>query len=166
MITDSQRLEFMGKLTVDVRRPNGVLLSEWEAEFMASFIRYPQLGFFIRNGQPSLGRRQTVDRMWMRYGPEIGWPHPMDTVHERPRMDEADPAGCEYLVKPDEGGQGGAHQRRCNEPATCQEPGKLRYCAAHAEAVQRDCKRANIEFCLIKFQPQSASRTGNTDTHG
>ena len=151
MITDPQRLEFMLKLAADVRRPHGVLLSEWEAEFMASFIRFPQLGFFIRNGQPSVGRQQTVDRMWMRYGGEIDWPHPMDSVGERATIPEADPDGCQYIVRED------GRQARCNAPATCREPGRLRYCATHGEAVQRDCKRAGIKFCLINFKPENGN---------
>ena len=145
MIADQQRVEFMNKLVLSVRNPRGVLLSEWENDFIASFIRFPQVGFFSTLHGPSSGRQQAVDRMWMRYGGEINWPHPLDTVSERSRIDDADPNGCQYIVRED------GRQSRCNAPATCREPGKLRYCATHGEAVQRDCKRANIRFCLIKF---------------
>lgn len=154
MITDIQRVEFLDKLVADSRRTHGVMLTEWENDFSASFIRFPNVKFFAPGGVPSQGRRDSVNRMWMRYGPEINWPHPMDRVSEAAPIAPADPAGCEYLVR-EEG-----RQRRCNDPATCREPGRLRYCALHGEAVAKDCKRAGIKFCLVNFQPQM-----DTDEH-
>ena len=65
---------------------------------------------------------------------------------ERPRMADADPAGCEYLVKLD-----GVY-RHCNEPATCQEPGRLRYCSMHGEAAVLAMKWVGKTLRLINFQ--------------
>jgi hypothetical protein len=151
MTTDQQRVEFMNKLAVEVRRANGVLLSEWESEFLATWLRQPGGRFFAPGGQPSQGRRQAADRMWMRYGPEINFPHPLDTVSEAAPIAEADPNGCQYLVR-EEG-----RQHRCNETATCREPGRLRYCDMHGEAVQKDCARSKIKFCLVQFTPHPVS---------
>ena len=139
MITDYQRVEFLNRLAVDVRCKNGIILPEWENNFLTSFINFPVVHFFTD------GRRSATDRMWMRYGPEINWPHPADRVTERPRLAAADPTGCEYLVRED------GRQRRCNEPATCQEPGRLRYFQMHAEAVQRDMKRAGKTIALVNL---------------
>ena len=145
MITDQQRCEFLDKLAVSARAADGVLLTNWESEFLASYIRQPQPAFFSPGGAPSQGRRDSVNRMWMKYGGEIGLPHPLDRVSEATPIAPADADGCEYIVR-DEG-----RQRRCNEPATCREPGKLRYCAAHGEAVVKDCKRAGIKISLINL---------------
>lgn len=140
MITDQQRLEFMRKLATDARGKNGVLLPEWENGFLASF---------LNSSRPSLwfteGRRPVTDQMWMRYGADINHPHPLDRVTERPRIADADPTGCEYLVRLD------GRQQRCNDPATCQEPGRLRYCAMHGEAVVLAMKRANKIIRLINL---------------
>lgn len=128
---DLKRLQFMQCLVADQRKENGMLLTEFEQSFLASF---------SNSSRPSLwftpGRRPIVDQMWARYGGDINHPHPNDLVQNasRPAIADADPDGCQYLVK-DEG-----QQRRCNEPATCREPGRLRYCAAHGEHVKRVCK--------------------------
>jgi hypothetical protein len=140
MITDQQRLEFMQKLAADVRGKNGIVLPEWESHFLASFLQSSRPAFWFTDG-----RRKATDRMWARYGPELNHPHPLDMVTERPKMAPADADGCEYLIR-DEG-----RQRHCNDPATCQEPGKLRYCTMHGEAVVRDLKRAGKRIALIKF---------------
>lgn len=141
MITDHQRLEFMRRLASDVRGKNGLLLPEWESNFLASF---------LQSSRPSLwfteGRRTVVDRMWMRFGPDIHFPHPLDTIAERPKMAPADSTGCEYLVKGEDG-----RQHRCNEPATCQEPRHLRYCDAHGQQVEQAMKRMGKTLALIKF---------------
>lgn len=159
MITDAQRVEFMNKLVASVRSPKGVLLSEWENEFVASFIRFPHTGFFIHFGGPSIGRQQAVDRMWMRYGGEVNHPHPMDSVPERPTIPNADPAGCQYIIRDD------GRQRRCNEPATCQDPGQLRYCQMHGEAVVKAMKQMNRTMRLINFRGTSNAehRTPNIE---
>ena len=141
MITDPMFIHFLERLHTSTRAKNGVLLTEWESAFLASWVnRCKQSpGWF------TTGRRVALNKMWMRYGPEINWPHPMDRVSEAAPIAEASADGCEYLVRED------GRQRRCNEPATCREPGKLRYCATHGQAVQQDCKRAGIKFCLVKF---------------
>lgn len=113
-------------------KPDGLILSEWEGNFLASY---------RQSSRPSLwftpGRRPCVDKMWMKLGGELNFPHPLDTVTERPRIAEADATGCEYLVKGETG-----LQQRCNEPAAWQgerrgpRPG-LRYCQNHKDALQR-----------------------------
>jgi hypothetical protein len=140
MIADCQFAEFLDKLAADVKCRNGIILTEWESQFVGTYIGLPTNAFHFTEG-----RRKAVDRMWRRYGAELNWPHPLDAVHERPKMAKADPTGCEYLVRLD------GVQQRCNGPATCQEPGKLRYCAMHGEAVERDMKRAGRRIALIKF---------------
>ena len=141
MITDLQLCDFLKKLAVDAALKNGVLLPEWESHFLASFMESgARMNWFTD------GRRMATDRMWRRFGPEINWPHPSDTVTERPSMADADPTGCEYLVKED------GRQRRCNEPATCQEPGRLRYCSMHGEAAVAAMKRMGKTLRLVNFQ--------------
>lgn len=140
MITDHQRFEFMMKLAASMRDPKGILLPTWESNFVASFCQSSRRTLWF-----TLGRRSVTDRIWMRYGPDIGCPHPLDTVTERPKIAAADPDGCEYLVRED------GRPSRCNLPAEVQEPGKLRYCRSHGEQVERDLKRAGKRIALIKF---------------
>ncbi len=94
------------------------------------------------------GRRLAADRMWMKHGGELNIPHPLDAVKGPPPIADADPAGCEFLVR-DEDTQ---RQRRCNEPAVCQEPRHLRYCQAHKEQVERSMHYAKKTIVLIPFQ--------------
>ncbi len=141
MITDLQLCDFLNKLATDAALKNGVLLPDWESGFLASFLEAgARVNWFTDS------RRLVTDRMWRRFGPDIHWPHPADTVTERPRMADADPAGCEYLVKLD-----GVY-RHCNEPATCQEPGRLRYCSMHGEAAVLAMKWVGKTLRLINFQ--------------
>lgn len=142
MITDLQYLEFLRKLVVDQRGKNSLNLSEWESHFLGSFSASARQNLWLTEG-----RRKIVDRMWCKYGPELNHPHPLDTVTERPKMAPADPDGCEYLVRLD------SVQQRCNEPAEFQEPGRLRYCRMHAEAVEKAMKWSGKKIALIKFQP-------------
>ena len=132
MITGHQYQQFMDRIVADQRGKNPLILGEWEGNFVASY---------QRSSRPSLwftpGRRLAVDRMWMKWGPDLKFPHPLDTVSERPRILEADPAGCEYLVRGDDG-----RQHHCNEPAAWQGERRgvragLRYCEAHKIAVDR-----------------------------
>lgn len=139
MITDYQYYEFLQKLLADQRKKNGLILGEWEQNFLASFSASSRQTLWLTEG-----RRAAVDRMWRKLGPELQFPHPLDTVHEQPRLAPADPSGCEYIVKD-------GLQRRCNEPAEFQEPGRLRYCKIHAEAVELAMKRAGRKIALIKF---------------
>ena len=140
-ITDPQRIHFLEKLHAATRAKNALLLTEWENQFLGSWLNRCRQspGWFTE------GRRAATDRMWMRYGPEINWPHPADLVTERPRLADADPAGCEYLVKLD------GVQQRCIEPATCQEPGRLRYCQMHAEVVVKAMKFAGKTLRLVNL---------------
>ena len=141
MITDLQLCDFLKKLGANAAGKNGVLLPEWESHFLASFMEAgARVNWFTE------GRRLATDRMWRRFGPEINWPHPEDRITERLRMADADPAGCEYLVR-----DAGGPQRRCNEPATVREPGRLRYCSMHGEAAVAAMKRAGKTLRLINF---------------
>jgi len=142
---DYKRLQFFQALFNDQRGANPVILNDWERGFFASWC-----GASMQSTWFTPNRRPKVDEMWARYGSDINHPHPNDLVQatSRPAIADADPDGCQYLVKEDGG------QKRCNEPATHQEaraggrPG-LRYCGCHAEHVQRTCKG----IALVKFNP-------------
>lgn len=144
MISDLQYYEFLRKLLADQRGKNSLNLTEWEQRFIGSFSMAERQTIWL-TGDLKSGRRASVDRMWRRYGAELNFPHPLDIVTERPKMAEADPGCCQYVVR-DEG-----RQYRCNDPAEFQEPGQLIYCDKHARAVEQDCKRAGIRVSLIKF---------------
>lgn len=139
MITDQQFIAFLEKLAADQRGKNSLNLNEWEDNFVRTYMSCNG-GFFLTEG-----RRKAIDRMWRKYGHELNHPHPLDTVTERPKIAEADPDGCEYLIKGDAG------QVRCNEPATHQEPGKLRYCQTHGETAVKAIARTGRTLRLIKF---------------
>lgn len=144
-ITDALRAEFLQKLAEDARGSNGIALTEWEGEFLASWVRTPPRCMWFTEG-----RRKAVDRMWAKLGPELNHPHPADRVSEGVRMDDADPNGCEYLVR-DEG-----RQRRCNEPAVLMGRRGLRYCQTHADEVVKAMRRAgkSIELHAWKGDTQ------------
>lgn len=140
MITDLQFIEFLQKLLADQRGKNPMILTEWEQQFLGSFSATSRQTLWLTNG-----RRAAVDRMWRKLGPELNFPHPLDTVTERPKMADADPTGCEYLVRLD------GRQQRCNEPATLREPGRLRYCQIHGEAAVKAMERSGKTLRLITF---------------
>ena len=142
MITDFQLCDFLKKLGENAAGKNGVLLPEWESHFLASFLEAgARVNWFTE------GRRLATDRMWRRFGPEINWPHPADCVSATKReIAPASADGCEYLVR-----DAGGPQRRCNDPATVQEPGRLRYCSMHGEAAVAAMKRAGKTLRLINF---------------
>jgi hypothetical protein len=140
MINDQHLCEFLNALAVNVKRDDGVLLTEWEKSFLGSYVGLPTGAFHF-----TPARRQAVDRMWRKYGPDLELPHPLDRVSERPKIAEADPTGCQFLMRED------GRQRRCNDPAEFVEPGRLRYCRQHGEQATADCKRAGITLRLIKF---------------
>lgn len=129
MLTDYQYGQFMDRLAEDQRGKNPLVLGEWENNFLASYRQSarPSLWF-------TLLRRKAAERMWMKWGGELGLPHPDDNVSEFAKI-EADPNGCEFLVTGED-----RRQRRCNEPAVCREPRRLRYCQAHREQVERAVK--------------------------
>jgi len=136
-ITDAQYVSFLQRLGADQRGKNPLVLTEWEQQFIGAFIMSARQHQWMTEG-----RRKSTDKMWMRYGGELGLPHPLDTVAERPAIAPASPTGCEYLVKDDDTGR----QRRCNETAVCRESrqmGKmgLRYCETHKVAVKRACPK-------------------------
>lgn len=140
MISNSLALDFMNRLVADQRGKNSLNLTQWEEQFVASFSQaYRSWSWFTE------GRVKSVDRIWRRYGAELNFPHPLDTVVERPKLPDAEPGCCQYILR-DAG-----RQTRCNEPATCREPGRLLYCADHGRAVQQDCQRAGIKIALINY---------------
>ena len=141
MINDQQFCEFLNALAVNVKRADGLLLSEWEQLFLGNYIGLPTGAFHF-----TPARRQAVDRMWRKYGADLELPHPLERVSERPPMAEADPNGCEYIVRED------GRQSCCNSPAEFVEPGRLRYCRLHAGAATGECQRAGITFRLIQFK--------------
>ncbi len=140
MIPDDKFCQFLELLASNVKGKNGLILTEWESQFLGTYLGLPTGAFYFTEG-----RRAAMDRMWRRYGPELNHPHPLDRVTERPTLAPADAEGCEYLVRED------GRQQRCNVPAEFQEPGRLRYCRMHGEAVVRDMKRAGKTVRLIKF---------------
>ena len=139
MTTDAQLCELLDRLAAEVRKPNGLLVSDWENDFIGSYLGLPNGAFHFTEK-----RRRAIEKMWRQHGAEINWPHPQDRVSERPKIPAADPGGCEYLEKDDDDR---GRQHRCNLPATCREPGRLRYCESHGAAVKRACpKIALVDF--------------------
>lgn len=137
MITDAQYKDFMQRLAEDQRAKNPLILNKFESSFLLSFRNScsPSQWFTEK-------RRICTDRMWRLRGPELKFPHPLDTVTEFPRVAAADPAGCEFLVRED------GREHRCNAKATHQELRHLRYCNDHAQQVQRACP--SIRLVLFK----------------
>jgi len=148
--TDLQLLGFMQALAANVRGKNGVLLTDWESKFLASF---------LHSSRPSLwftsGRRGPTDLMWKRYGAEINHPHPSEsmdpTASGRPDANgleaHASPDGCEFWIKD-------ADRRpcRCNETAELVGRRGLRYCRMHADEVIKNMKRAGKSIELRPFK--------------
>ena len=138
-ITDRDRDKFLRKLDATARAKDGLVVSTWEWNFIA--------GFFY-SSRPSLWftepRRVATDKMRMKYGaePEIGMPFPV--AESRPaNLPEADADGCQFVVR-EEG-----RQQPCNEPAAMVRQNGFRYCAAHAETVQRDLQRRGKTMILF-----------------
>src|SRR5579863_1434885 len=107
MISSKQYEGFMDRLVVDQRGKNSLNLSEWEDHFLSSYSAAGHKCFWFTEG-----RRTSVDRMWRKYGPELNFPHPLDAIRAVVETADADPGGCEYLVR-DQGA--GGRSRRCNE---------------------------------------------------
>ncbi len=138
-ITDAQRVEFLKKLD-----RCELVVSDWEARFIASFLDSNRPATWF-----TPGRRESCDKMWMKYGHEreIGQPY-VYADHAKPVkavIPPADPTGCEYLVKLD------GVQQRCNLPAEWQSPGGFRYCQGCAEIAKELCERMKKNFRLVKF---------------
>ena len=144
MIPDLKYYEFLNLLLADQRGKNSLLLSAFEQQFLYSYSMTQRPSLWL-TGDLQQGRRSVVDKLWRRYGAEMNFPHPEDCVAEAAQIPPADPTGCEYLVRED------GWQRRCNEPATCREPGRLRYCDPHGEAVVRDLKRMGKTMRLVNL---------------
>jgi hypothetical protein len=140
MINDAHLTEFMDKLAADQRGKNALNLNEWESNFLATYTHLPTNGFIF-----TPGRRQAIDRMWRKYGEELGHRHPLEAVTERQELPQAEADGCQYIVRED------SRQQPCNLPADYQEPGRLRYCKMHGEAVVKALARKGKTLRLIKY---------------
>ncbi|HEV2692265.1 MAG TPA: hypothetical protein VG347_05160 [Verrucomicrobiae bacterium] len=136
MITNEQCYLFLMRLDNDQRSKNPIVLDEFETGFFASW---------MEAGQPtnwfSKGRIAVIDRMWRRYCVDLDFKHPLQVVTERQPVPDADPDCCQYIMRED------GKQQRCNEPATCREVNRLRYCEAHGAHV----KRFNKGIGLVKY---------------
>ena len=141
-ITDAERVSFMYKLAANVKLPNGLFVSPWETNFLFSFTSNsrPSLFFF------SDARRAAADKMRMKYGsePEIGMPFPLPETTAK--LAEADAGCCQFMVRED------GRQQPCNAPAEQVRQNGFRYCATHADAVQRDLKRRGKSLILFPFK--------------
>ena len=144
MITDLQLIEFLRRLVLDQRGKNSLNLTDWEAQFLGSFSMAERQSLWL-TGDFNRGRRASVDRLWRRYGMQLNFPHPLDRATQRAAIPDAVPGGCQYLVKLD------GPQQPCNEPATCREPGRLRYCAAHGQMVEQAHKRRGKTVALVNL---------------
>ncbi len=107
-ITDLDRAKFMELLLESARGEHGVLPTDWESAFLASYTHTQQ---YWRWFTP--GRRQGTDNLWRKYGPEINHPFPgaAAVTAKQPFAIAAVAGGCEFFVKLD------GRQQRCNEPA-------------------------------------------------
>lgn len=140
-VTDAERVKFLFALAANVSLPNGLFISPWESNFLHSF---------TVDSRPSLWftppRRVAADKMRMKYGsePEIGMPFPLP--NSTARLPEAAAGCCQFIVR------GDGLQRPCNTPAEQVRQNGFRYCAAHAEAVQRDLQRRGKSLALSPFK--------------
>jgi len=142
-ISDHDRMLFMSKLAGNVRLPNGLMVTPWESNFIASF---------ARDSRPSLWftepRRVAADKMRMKYGSEAEIAMPYPPAESSPaKLPEADPDGCQFITRED------GLPRPCNAPAEQMRQNGFRYCSDHAEAVQRDLKRRGQTMHLYPFKP-------------
>ncbi|HVU07636.1 MAG TPA: hypothetical protein VHG89_03735 [Verrucomicrobiae bacterium] len=63
--TDMERAKFLEKLVAESRAKNGLLLAEFENEFLASYQGYHQYHRFFNAGHG--GRRKVCDRLMRKY---------------------------------------------------------------------------------------------------
>lgn len=146
-VTGAQRYEFMCKLATEVHKPNGLILGEWEQNFLASWRRSSsQTTWFIGE------RPKFVDRMWMKYGGEVGMPFAnRDSLNRgSEKIPDAEPDGCEFLVMDE-----ARRQSPCNGPAVKVRRGGFRYCETHADEVVRHAKRRGMTVTLFDFKPKA-----------
>ena len=140
-ITDQERSAFLRKLD-----GSDLNISDWEGGFIETFLGcYRDWQFWTP------GRRESTDKMRMKYGaePEIKMPFPLAETTASP-VPPADAAGCEFMVRAE------GRQQRCNAPAAKMRQNGFRYCADHAEAVQRDVKkRTGRTMMLFPFRSKS-----------
>ena len=148
-ITDFDRAKFLEKLVQSSRATDGVMLTEWELEFIGSYQQYAQYHRFFTEG-----RRAATDRMWMKHGSMLDLPHPTDLAGpvKRPE-DQAAPDGCEFWIRED--GLRGSRPHRCNEPALFMGRRGLRYCQAHADEVRENMRRIGRSIELRPFAAAS-----------
>ena len=104
-ITDGERLAFLTVLD------NAAFeVSDWEASFIASQIKFSTGAILMSDGQ-----RRVCDRMWCKYGPRLQRATAAPTLAER--LPAALPEQCAWLERR----QAAAAQTRCGQPV---QPGK------------------------------------------
>ncbi len=143
-ITDIERNNFMQKLSGEVFGPNGLLVEDWDKRFLSGW---------RSSSRPSLwfigGRKESTDKLWRKYGLEIGLPFPLP-AREPAKHAQADADGCEFYVR-DEGGK---MNQPCNAPATLVNRLGFRYCASHGEQAQKAIARRDGHMELRTYLPK------------
>ncbi len=141
-ITDHQRFCFMQKFDAEVRAANGLLISPWEQDFLASW---------RQSSRPSLwftpGRQGPADKMWMKYAAEIKLPFPQAN-HISVSHPKAETGCCMFLKRDDE-----RRLMPCNSPAVKISWNGFLYCAGCADEAVRQMKRKKINMVLQNYQP-------------
>ncbi len=138
-ITDYERQLFLEKL-----HGSQLILSEWEQRFISGYWGAARRGLWF-----TPGRRESADKMRMKYGaePDIAMPFPL--AESTPsQIAPADAGCCEFIMR-DEG-----RQRRCNDPAEYQRQSGFRYCENHADEVKADVKRRGIKMTLFPYRKE------------
>jgi hypothetical protein len=135
--TDLERRDFLKKLDA-----SELLVTEWEARFIASFFQSGCLNWFTP------GRRSVADKLRLKYGGEPEIKMPFALKNPAANLPAADPAGCQFLLR------GDGSQKPCNEPANRQTRQGFRYCDTHAEQVQADLRRRGAAVGLLPFEPR------------
>ena len=122
-MADEERSDFLRRLDA-----SDVTVTEWEAEFLASFLAYVNpVNFWLGFER----RREACDKMRKRYEHQL----PSPKLPRRPQP-VAQPNRCAYRIRDERG-----EPRFCGEPAICRTQQGLELCKAHdelrAEQVQR-----------------------------
>ena len=131
--TDQQRLDFLKALN-----KSDIVLDERERCFVAQGAGQGRLLWF------TAGRRGWTDAIMRKYKLALENPNPATSSSSLP---DADPAGCEFLVRDEERRLG-----RCNQPAVKQTRSGFRYCSDHSDQVERDLKRRGSSVQLYPFK--------------
>lgn len=137
-ITNEERAAFLRKLDA-----SDLMVTDWEADFIGSFLQASHWWNWF-----TPGRVKSTDRMWMKYGPDLEMPYPLkgfELQQAKVKIAEADENGCNFII------YDGPRGHECNEPATKVRRNGFRYCAGHAEEVERSVKRRGGKLILEPF---------------